>query len=122
MTPGEIIMVTLAAIGVFFMFVSAIGIVRLPDVYARMHAAGKASTLGVACILAVAGWQFGQGEMFRMIILVALFFITAPIATTTMARAAYRTDSERNLVLHYDELAAAASRETDQLRGPDLRG
>jgi multicomponent Na+:H+ antiporter subunit G len=94
----------LAAIGVFFMLVSSIGVLRLPDVYARMHAAGKASTLGVSCILLAAGLYYGQWEMFRMVILIALFFATAPIATTAMARAAYRTDVNRHLILHYDEM------------------
>ncbi len=122
MTLPQILMLVVAAIGVFFMFVSAIGIVRLPDVYARMHAAGKASTLGVSCLLLVAGLEFGEGELFRMIILIVLFFITGPIATTAMARAAYRTDFDRALVLHYDELAASESRGQDQLRSPDLRG
>jgi multicomponent Na+:H+ antiporter subunit G len=113
MTPLQILMLVIAAIGVFFMFVSAIGIVRLPDVYARMHAAGKASTLGVTCLLVVAGIQFGQDEMFRMIVLIVLFFITAPVATTTMARAAYRTDARRHLVLHYDDIAAPEPRDTE---------
>ena len=122
MTPSEILLLVIASIGVFFMFVSAIGIVRLPDVYARMHAAAKASTLGVSCLLLVAGLEFGEGELFRMVILIVLFFITGPVATTAMARAAYRTDFERELVLHYDELAAGESRGQEELRNLDLRG
>ena len=104
MTLLEGIVLVAAAIGTLFMLISAIGIVRLPDVYARMHAAGKASTLGVACILLSAGIYFSETELFRMILLIALFFVTAPIAVTTMARAAYRTDRERQFVLHYDDL------------------
>jgi multicomponent Na+:H+ antiporter subunit G len=122
MTPFEISILVLAAIGVFFTFVSGVGILRLPDVYARMHAAGKASTLGVSCILLAAGLYYGQGELFRMVILIILFFITGPIATTAMARAAYHTDYERQLVLHYDDMAAAGSEHGANPRGPDLRG
>ncbi len=110
MSTAEVITLTLAAIGVFFMFVSAIGIVRLPDVYARMHAAGKASTLGISCILLAAGLHFGEWTLVRMLVLIALFFITGPIASTTMGRAAYRTDPERNFILHYDDLAAHEAR------------
>ncbi len=77
---------------------------RLPDVYARMHAAGKASTLGVMCILLSAGIFFPD-QLGIVLILILLFFVTGPIATTTMARAAYRTDPARSFVLHYDDLA-----------------
>lgn len=110
MTLREIVMLTLAGIGVFFMFVSAIGIVRLPDIYARMHAASKASTLGIGCILLAAGLYFGEWALVRMTVLIILFFITGPIAATTMGRAAYRTDYERELILEYDEMAADQAR------------
>jgi multicomponent Na+:H+ antiporter subunit G len=101
----QIVIGALLTVGVFFTLVSAIGIVRLPDIYARMHAAGKASTLGVACILLAAGLHFGGWVLFRMLVLVALFLITGPIATTAMGRAAYRTDARRSLILNHDELA-----------------
>ena len=104
MTVLEAFVLALATIGTVFMLISAVGIVRLPDVYARMHAAGKASTLGVACILLSAGIYFYETELFRMVLLIVLFFITAPIAVTTMARAAYRTDQGRQFILHYDDL------------------
>ncbi len=105
MSMTEIVIVILAVIGTVITLISAIGILRLPDVYARMHAAGKTSTLGVSCLLLSAGIYFGKGELFRMIILLVLFFVTGPIATTTMARAAYRTDPEREFILHYDDMA-----------------
>ena len=104
MTYREIAIIILASIGVGFSLISAIGIVRLPDVYARMHAAGKASTLGVTCILLSAG-VFFPDQLVIILILIVLFFVTAPIATTTMARAAYRTDDNLDKVLHYDDLA-----------------
>ena len=102
----EMSILTLASIGVIFMLISAIGVLRLPDVYARMHAAGKAGTLGVAGLLLAAGIFFGAGIFWRMVVLIALFFITAPIATTSMARAAYRVSKpEEKFVLHYDDMA-----------------
>ena len=106
MTFLETIVLILATIGVLFMLISAIGVLRLPDVYARMHAAGKAGTLGVACLLLAAGIFFGAGSLWRMVVLIVLFFITAPIATTTMARAAYRVSKpEDKIVLNHDEMA-----------------
>ncbi|MEZ4732648.1 MAG: monovalent cation/H(+) antiporter subunit G [Caldilineaceae bacterium] len=105
MTIREAIILLFATIGVAFMLISAIGLLRLPDVYARMHAVGKAATLGVSCIAIAAGLHYPD-YLLRMILLVLLFFVTAPIATTTMARAAYRTSqAESKFVLHYDEMA-----------------
>lgn len=105
MSPFELLILILAAIGVLFMLLSAIGILRLPDVYARMHAAGKAATAGVSCVLLATGLYY-DAYLVRMVLLIALFFITAPIATTAMARAAYRTsNAEEKFSLHYDEMA-----------------
>lgn len=101
----NLIALTVAAIGTLFMLISALGILRLPDVFTRMHAAGKAATLGVSCILlGTALFLQDQAVMLRMVALIALFFVTAPIATTSMARAAYRTTTTRDFRLLYDEL------------------
>jgi len=95
----------LATVGVVFMLISALGILRLPDVFTRMHAAGKAATLGVSCLLLAAGIFFGDASQFwRMVALIALFFVTAPIATTTMARAAYRMAQPGDFRLSVDEM------------------
>lgn len=113
MTIREGFVLFFAIVGVAFMLISAIGVLRLPDVYTRMHAAGKAATLGVICVLLAAG-LFYPDYLIRMILLIVFFFLTAPIATTTMARAAYRTaKEERQFVLHYDEMA----REDDKMTG-----
>lgn len=106
MTPRDIVIVVFILAGCVFMLVSAIGIVRLPDVFARMHAAGKASTVGVSGLLLAAGlYFFDEFLMLRMLALIALIFATAPIATTAMARAAYRTGPRKRKHLHYDEMA-----------------
>jgi len=110
MTLRETLVIIVAAIGVLFTLISAIGIVRLPDVYARMHAAGKASTLGVSTLLLSAAIYY-PNDLPLMVILVLLFFVTAPVATTTMARATYRTDPERRFILHYDDMAVMTAQE-----------
>lgn len=106
LTPREGIVLVLAAIGTLFMIVSSIGVLRLPDVLARMHALGKAATLGISGLLLSLGIYFyDEGAVFlRVIVLVVLFFITAPIASTTMGRAAYRTRSTDSLNLLIDEM------------------
>ncbi|MBX3009941.1 MAG: monovalent cation/H(+) antiporter subunit G [Caldilineaceae bacterium] len=112
MTIHEAAVLFFATVGVVVMLISAIGILHLPDVYARMHSASKAATLGVNCVLIAAG-LFYPNYLLRMILLIALFFVTAPIATSAMARAAYRTAKlGGKFVLRYDELA-----EDDKMRG-----
>jgi len=69
--------------GVFFMLTGAIGLIRFPDFYTRMHAAGKCDTLGSLLVLTGLAWYGG----------VALFiFVTSPTATHAIARAAKRND------------------------------
>ncbi len=103
---SDLLILLLATVGVIFMLISALGILRLPDVFTRMHAAGKAATLGVSCLLLAAGIFFDNAAQFwEMVALIALFFVTAPIATTTMARAAYRTGKPEDFRLVVDEMA-----------------
>ena len=104
MTFNEWIIVLVMTLGVFIMLVSTLGVLRLPDIYARMQATGKASTLGISCLMLAAGLYYPE-YLARMIVLILIFFVTGPIATTAMARAAYRvaTPAEK-FVLHYDEM------------------
>ena len=117
---ANLIVVSLAAVGTFFLLVSAVGILWLPDVLTRMHAAGIAATLGISCLLLATGLHFlAEGQMLRMVALIILFFVTAPIATTTMARAAYRTSRSDQFVLSHDDLAALSkANEPETAGGP----
>ncbi len=119
----NLIVVILASVGTLFLLVSALGILRLPDVLTRMHAAGIAATLGITCLLLATGIHFlADGQMFRMIALIILFFVTAPIATTTMARAAYRTSPSDQFVLAHDDLAAlSAAAGSKDLESPESK-
>ncbi len=113
----ELVILALALTGTVFMLLSGWGMIRLPDVFARMHAAGMASTLGMMGLLLAAGVYFyDQGRLPTMIALIVLFFVTGPIATTTMARAAYRVandgmegedgkEAETDFHLNLDELS-----------------
>jgi monovalent cation/proton antiporter MnhG/PhaG subunit len=77
-SAGEIIALIFVAIGVIFMLISSIGILRLPDVYSRMHAAGKSTTVGVSFVLLGAGVYFWEQHLFaRMVLLIILIFATS---------------------------------------------
>lgn len=77
--------------GGFFAFVAALGIVRLQDVFLRMHASTKAATLGVGLIvLAVAVYHQDTGVTTRAIAIIAFLLLTIPVGSHLLGRAAYR--------------------------------
>lgn len=93
MTPLEILTAMLMAAGVFFIVVSSVGLVRLPDLYTRVHAAGKAGTLGIVGVLLGVGVFYitSLPIVFKMVTLIGFFFLTAPVAAHMLDRAAFLT-------------------------------
>ncbi|ELY48824.1 monovalent cation/H(+) antiporter subunit G [Natronolimnohabitans innermongolicus] len=90
MTLVTALVVLFVALGVFFTFVAAVGMIRLPDVYSRSHAATKADTLGAGfAILAVAVYFGTLGEVIRGAFLLVFIYYTNPTAAHAITRAAY---------------------------------
>jgi multicomponent Na+:H+ antiporter subunit G len=77
--------------GASFMLLAAIGVVRLPDVWMRMHASTKSATFGIGCMsLALAAWRIDElSVVMRAVILIGFVFQTAPVAAHMIGRAAY---------------------------------
>ena len=76
--------------GAGFAFVAALGLIRLPDVYSRMHAASKAGTVGSgAMLVALAVVADDQATVTRALAGVVFFMLTAPISAHLLAKAAY---------------------------------
>ena len=76
--------------GLFFVFAGTLGVLRLPDFYTRLHAAGMTDTLGSELILLALIIQSGFSQMSLKLLLVGFFlFITSPTATHAVAHAAY---------------------------------
>ena len=92
LTTIEIIVSIFILIGVFFTLLSSIGVLRLPDVYSRVHAGGKSSTFGVIFLMIGAFLYFlPEGIVNVKILLAILFvFITAPLSALVISRSAYR--------------------------------
>ena len=77
--------------GTFFLLMGAIGLLRFPDFYTRMHAAGKCDTLGSLLVLTGLAFYAGLSLTSVKILVIALFiFVTSPTATHAMARAAFK--------------------------------
>jgi multicomponent Na+:H+ antiporter subunit G len=78
--------------GGFFCLVAGIGIVRMNDVFARMHAATKAGTLGLALICVAVMVEADTWVQVVEALFVFLFMIaSAPIGAHLIGRAAFRT-------------------------------
>jgi multicomponent Na+:H+ antiporter subunit G len=75
-------------LGSFFTVVGALGLVRMPEVFTRMHAASIIDTLGVGFLMLGMGLQAGFSLVaLKLLFLLALFFFTVPVVTHALARA-----------------------------------
>ncbi|MCR4378877.1 MAG: monovalent cation/H(+) antiporter subunit G [Rhodospirillales bacterium] len=75
--------------GVFFALTGALGIIRFPDVFSRMHAAGMVDTLGIGLILV--GLMFHADDWIVVVklgLVILFIFFTSPTTTFALARAA----------------------------------
>ncbi len=93
--------------GTFFMVVTGIGLVRFPDIYTRMHAAGKAGTVGIALLILAPCIHFLPTEPFvtaRGLLAIVFQLYTTPGATHLLAHAAYVRSLPRHARTEVDEL------------------
>ncbi len=89
-------MTVLAAIltlgGLFFLAVSSLGIVRLPDFYSRSHAVGKVETLGAILTLGgLAAYNGFEGNSLKLLLILVFIALANPTATHVIAQAAIRS-------------------------------
>ncbi|RFB15118.1 Na+/H+ antiporter subunit G [Bacillus sp. HNG] len=90
----KILFAVMILFGALLSILSAIGIVRLPDVYTRNHAVSKSATLGVLSILLGTFLYFWiiEGYMnFRVILGFVFLFMTSPVSGHLISRAAYNS-------------------------------
>ncbi len=86
----DIIIAFLGTIGVLFIFLAAVGFIRMPDTYLRMCVTTKASTLGSGLILLSAAVFFGEsGVISRVIAIILFLFLTVPVGAHLIARVSY---------------------------------
>jgi multicomponent Na+:H+ antiporter subunit G len=85
-------------LGSFFTVVGAFGLVRMPEVFTRMHAASVTDTLGVGFLILGMGLQAGLSLVtLKLLFLLALFFFTAPVVTHALAQACLHEDMQPTL-------------------------
>lgn len=85
----QILAIAAVSAGIFFIFVGNLGIIRLPDFYARTHAASKADTLGI--LLVILGLIIHNGvniDSLKLLFILLFVAVANPIGTHALARAA----------------------------------
>ncbi len=85
----QLIVLLAVVTGTLFSIIGVMGMIRLPDVYTRLHAVGKVSVFGVVLLL-VAAKTLGAVDFGKSILLVVFLVIAGPTLTHSLAAAAYR--------------------------------
>lgn len=111
-----VVSTALLSLGLFFLAVSAVGVLQLPDLYTRAHAVAKSETLGLVLVF---GGLFFRPELdppaaVRLALVLVFSLIANPTAVHALIRAARRSDAHAWTVTDQAaadaELAAAADR------------
>ena len=90
--------------GAAFLLFGGLGLLRMPDVYNRIQAGTKATTLG--SLLVLAGAACLQPEWWAKLLLIGVFLLfTNPLSSQVLARAAHRSGAEQSPKTRVDRLA-----------------
>lgn len=102
----EVLASLLVVLGASLVVVASVGVLRLPDLYTRMHASTKPATLGVSLIVAALAIHSGElGIAVRALLIVLFFLLTAPVAAHRLGHAAYQAGVPRWSGTVRDDLA-----------------
>jgi multicomponent Na+:H+ antiporter subunit G len=101
---SEVIVSLLLLVGLVFTFAGSLGLLRLPDIFCRMHATGKSSTVAVSPIVLASFTYFTASEAgtsIKELLTIVFVFLSGPVGAHMIARAAYRSQiplHERTIV------------------------
>ncbi len=88
-TIGYLLAILAVLTGTAFSIIGIIGMLRLPDALARLHATGKVSTFGVILLLVAAAIAL-PGVWGKALVMIALLAIAGPVVSHALGSAAYR--------------------------------
>lgn len=110
MNAGQVVAAVLLLAGSVLGLLAGIGVVRLPDVFGRMHAATKPATLGLLLIcIGAAVSDSNLADVAKLTLVVVLQFLTAPVGAHMVGRAAYHAGGLLHEGTVLDELAEEES-------------
>lgn len=118
---GEMVTGLLMVVGAFFMVVAGLGVLRMPDLFLRMSASAKASTLGAGALLLAVAVHFGDvGVTSRAVATIVFLLLTTPIAAHMLGRAGYFVGVKLVETTVIDELAGQYDLRSHRLRSKEL--
>ena len=110
----DIFSILLIIVGTALIFISAIGIIRLPDFYIRMSAITKAATLGLFMLLIGLAIYFNSLELsIKSFVIISLVLLTNPVGAHAIARAAYMKGTKLWEGCEIDELRDMTNRKNE---------
>lgn len=102
---AQYVTAVLLVLGAAFGLLAALGILRLPDLYTRMHAASKAGTVGTGLVLlGIMVVSFDGPVILRAVIGVLFIVLTTPISAHLLAKAAYFSGQKPSEMTKIDDL------------------
>lgn len=118
MSAQSLVAAIVVATGVFFLVVAAVGFVRLPDVFSRLHVTGVIDTLGAPLVLLGAAIELGPGLAAGKLVLGLVFIsLTSPLLGHLLARAALEAGHEPQLIEDPEPLREHLARKQAAERG-----
>jgi multicomponent Na+:H+ antiporter subunit G len=106
----DVIALAMMAAGLFFLLVAAIGFMRLPDVFCRLHVTGVTDTLGAPLIMLGTAFYLGPQLVSLKLVLATLFLsITSPLVGHLLARAALEAGHEPGVIEDSAQFVAVPS-------------
>ena len=92
----NIVIILCLTSGLFFIFVGVVGLIRMPDVFTRMHATTKCDTMGAGLIfLGLILWQGLSFVSLNILLILIFIWITNPTAAHAIAKSAYQRMHEQ---------------------------
>lgn len=110
----EWLSIILLILGALFMLLASIGLLRLPDIYMRMHAVTKAPTLGTLLMFTGLCIQFTDlSTIIKSAVIIFFIFLTIPVATHMIGRAAHLMQVPKWKKTERDDLEETQQKDKD---------
>ena len=106
---GELIGIFFLLFGLFFCSVGVLGVIRMPDIYSRLHASGKVGTLGLFGLL-VGAAIIMPSTILKVMALGLFVLFTSPVASHAIAASEFR---RREIVEELEDMAEVNHSEPD---------
>ena len=107
-------------VGGFFTLVGGIGVLRLPDMYARLHAAGVTDMLGASCVMIGLMFQIGSSlSTVKLLLLLAFFVLTSPAAAHVVAKCALHKGDRPEVDVEDVDLTSGPQSATESASGEE---